>query len=222
MNEPSALAEAMKRLRRTPTGAINDALAMDRLKGSAFGIWPSRGFEDTRIAGPALTLRYAPTRGYGALSKTVYDIFYESEPGQIVVIDGGGAEYSFAGDNQGHAAMRAGMEGFVVDGYSRDVAGFRLLGLPLFIKGPTTRIQTGLYDLVSCGEQVEIGGVLVNPGDIVVGDADGVIVIPRDKLDLVLTNLDVIDKMEVLLEDAIAQRRPVAEVKAILAMKKPR
>ena len=215
-------AAVLARLRRTPTAAINDALAMSSLKGSAFGILPSRGFEDANIAGPALTVRYAPTRGHGALAKSMYDIFYEAEPGQVVVVDGGGAEYSFFGDNQAHTAKVAGMEAVVVDGYSRDVAGIRALGLPLYIKGPTTRIQTGLYDLVGYNVPVQIGGVVVNPGDIVVGDEDGVIVIARDNLDLVLENLAVIDQLEVDLEPAIAERRPVSEIKALLARKKPR
>ncbi len=215
-------ASALATLRETPTGVIHDALGLLGLKGATVGIRPARGFEDAHIVGPALTTTYAPCRGAGAYPRTVYDVIYEAEPGQVLVVAGNGGEYAFSGDNQAHALKMHGFEALVIDGGSRDIAGIRQVGMPLFITAPTARVTVGYVDLVAVNEPVLLGGIRVNPGDIVVGDEDGVVIVPRDRVDEVLEKVAEVNRIEGEMEVAIEQRRPVAEVKALLAQKKPR
>lgn len=214
--------ETLAILRKTPTGVVHDALGLAGIKGAVVGIRPARGFEDAHIVGPALTTAYALTRGTGAYPRSVYDVLYEAEPGQVLVVAGGGADYAFTGDNQANAAKAHGFEGMVIDGGARDIAGIRAVGLPLFITAPSTRVTAGYLDLVAVNEPVQIGGIVVNPGDIVVGDEDGVVIIPRQALATVVENIKTVTEIEEQMEKAINEGRPVEEVKALLAKKKPR
>jgi regulator of RNase E activity RraA len=212
--------ETLDFLRNTPTGVINDALGLAGLKGAVVGIHPARGFEDARIAGPALTVSYARSKGIGQFPKSMYDVYYEAEPGKVVVMAGGGEAYSFSGDNQANAAKQHGFEGIVIDGGCRDVAGIRALGMPLYVTAVTTRVNVGEFDIVGVDVPVQIGGILVNAGDIVVADEDGVMVIPQERLDEVVENIRTVNSIEEQMEAAITAKRPVAEIKALLAKKK--
>ncbi len=212
--------ETLDLLRRTPTGIMNDALGLAGIRAAVVGIRPARGFEDVRIVGPALTIDYAPCKGVGQYPKSIYEVYYEAEAGQVVVMAGHGADYAFTGDNQAHAAKQHGIEAIVIDGGARDVAGIRAVGMPLFITAPSPRVHNGVYDVVGVNVPVQVGGVLVNPGDIIVGDEDGVQVIPRELLDVVLENIRTVTAIEEQMEVAIASRRPVEELKPLLAKKK--
>lgn len=214
--------ETLDLLRNTPTGVINDALGLAGVKGSVVGIHPARGFEDVRIAGPALTVLFAPAKGVGAYPKSMYDVYYEAEPGQVVVMAGGGAAYSFSGDNQAHAAKQHGFVGMVIDGGCRDISGIRALGMPLYLTAPTTRVNVGNYDVVGVNVPVQIGGVLVNPGDVICADEDGVIVVPQEVLGTIAEHIRTVNSIEEQMEAAIAAKRPVEEIKALLAKKKPK
>lgn len=212
--------DAIAFLRETPTGVVHDALGLSGLKGAVTGIRPARGFEDVRIAGPALTITFAMSKGTGAYPKSMYDIYYEAEPGQVIVMAAEGLDYAFSGDNQAHCAKVHGMEAIVIDGACRDVAGIREIGMPLFVTHPTTRVNVGQYDAVAVNEPVQVGGVRINPGDIVVGDEDGLIVVPQEAVETVIANIKVVNEVESQMEAAIREKRPVAEIKTILAKKK--
>ncbi len=212
--------ETLDLLRRTPTGIINDALGLAGVKGAVAGIRPARGFEDMRIAGPALTIDYAPAKGIGAYPRSIYEVYYEAAAGQVVVMAGHGADYAFTGDNQAHAAKQHGIAAIVIDGGARDVAGIRAVGMPLFITAPSPRVHNGVYDVVGVNVPVQIGGVQVNPGDVVVGDEDGIVVIPQQILATVVENVRIVTDVEDQMEIAIKNRRPVEELKALLAKKK--
>jgi RraA family protein len=127
------------------------------------------------IAGTACTVRVAP--GDNLMVHKALDI---ARPGQIVVVDtGGGGHWAVLGDLVSTKAKHRGIAGFVVDGYIRDVSGIQSLGFPVFARGscvvgPTKNGPGEINYPVCCG------GVVVNPGDIVVGDENGVVVIPPD------------------------------------------
>jgi 4-hydroxy-4-methyl-2-oxoglutarate aldolase len=103
-----------------------------------------------------------------------------------------------------HAAAARKLGGIVVDGAIRDVAGIGALGLPAFSRS----VCAGSCDKDGPGEvnvPVSCGGVVVMPGDVVVGDEDGLVVVPRGSLGQVLENLDALVERE---------RRRVAEIRA--------
>lgn len=110
--------------------------------------------------------------------------------GQVVVIDtSGSARNAVVGDMIANKARHRGIAGFVIDGFVRDLAGVQDAGLPVFARGvtPIGPFHRGPGEI---NYPVCCGGVVVNPGDIVLGDADGVVVVPHDSAEALLARLD--------------------------------
>lgn len=108
------------------------------------------------------------------------------QEGYVMVIDGKAyKERPYFGDLIMGAAKAVGYAGMVIDGYCRDKQGCLELRFPVYSKG---QLQRGVIkkDLGEINGSIRCGGVTVNPGDLVMGGADGVTVVPRDKLEEVL------------------------------------
>lgn len=187
------------------------------LSGTMRSIRPARGFEDTKLVGPALTLEIKPSAGFDGKSLSPYDIYADAEAGQVSVVAGNGIEKIYTGDNQATLAKTYGLAGFVIDGGARDIAGIRRLGMPLWYKGSQTTSGGTVVSAVNV--PVTAGGVLVNPGDIIVADEDGVVVIPAEKLNAVMEQVAFIKDIEEALELLIKDKAPLAEIRALLAQK---
>ena len=102
-------------------------------------------------------------------------------PGDVIVVDGGGSvNNALIGEIMVRIAMKRGIEGFVIDGAVRDSTEIRDLNYPVYAKGITHRgpYKDGPGEI---NVPVQIGGVVVFPGDIVVGDMDGIAVVPSDQ-----------------------------------------
>ncbi|MFT4030071.1 MAG: methyltransferase [Protaetiibacter sp.] len=161
--------DLIARLGALPTANIGDA--MERF-GSAEGlraIWPG-----ARLAAPAFTVW---TRSGDNLA--IHQSLEQVVPGQVIVVNGGGdTTRALIGELIGGRARAAGVAGFVIDGAVRDASGLRELGVPVFARGvtPAGPYKNGPSRI---GVPIAIGGVVVCPGDIVVGDEDGVVVVPR-------------------------------------------
>ncbi len=105
---------------------------------------------------------------------------YSSKPGYVMVIDGKGyKDRPYFGDLIAHAAKAVGLAGLVIDGYTRDREGCTDLGIPVFSRGFLQR-SVIKKDPGCMNIPVVVGGITVNPGDLVVGGPDGVTVVPRD------------------------------------------
>ncbi|MBB4689220.1 RraA family protein [Amycolatopsis jiangsuensis] len=129
--------------------------------------------DGTPMAGTAVTVR---TRAGDNLA--VYRAFDHCRPGDVLVVDGGGAlDQALMGDIMTSFAERRGLAGVVVDGAIRDVAAIRQRPFPVFSRGVTHRgpHKNGPGEV---NVPVSIGGMVVHPGDLVVGDEDGVLAIP--------------------------------------------
>jgi 4-hydroxy-4-methyl-2-oxoglutarate aldolase len=119
-----------------------------------------------------------------------------AQPGDVIV---GAAEgftgIAVMGDNLALMARNAGVAALVTDGAVRDVAGIREVGVPMFSGGvtPNSAVRSGPGTV---GLPVVCGGVAVAPGDVLVGDADGVVVIPHARLADVVARLDQIRAAE--------------------------
>ena len=163
-----------------PTAELADAaeapIAMDpRIRP----VW--RG---ARVAGPAFTVRTAPGEFLSVREAA------EVAPAGAVLVVGGGGELRHAlwGDKLSRLALQRGIAGLVVDGAVRDRDGIEALGFPVFAAGsvptPPAREQRGELELpVACG------GLEVRPGDLVYGDADGVVVVPLERHDEIVARL---------------------------------
>ena len=139
-------------------------------------LWPN----PPRVAGPAFTIR---TGKYDNLM--FHASIYLAQPGDVIVVEAGDDEMAVAGGNVCAIAQRRGVAALVVDGVIRDVVESREKRFPLFARGvspiPAKRVGDGAMNV-----QVRCGGVIVNPGDVVVADEEGIVVVPRARAEDVL------------------------------------
>ena len=99
---------------------------------------------------------------------------------EIYVCTGSSLRYALWGELMSTRAMKLGAAGAVVDGYSRDTFGILQLGFPVFSSGRYAQDQGPRGKVLDFRVPLEIEGVRINPGDIIFGDIDGVIVIPQE------------------------------------------
>jgi 4-hydroxy-4-methyl-2-oxoglutarate aldolase len=126
-----------------------------------------------RVGGPAFTVRCAPGDNL-----MLHAAIYRAEPGSVIVVEAGDADYAVAGGNVCAVAQRRGIAAFVVDGVIRDLAEVREMRFPVFARGviPIPGTKKAIAPL---NGQVRCGGATVNPGDVVVADEEGIVVVPR-------------------------------------------
>ncbi|GAB2781044.1 RraA family protein [Streptomyces chlorus] len=137
-------------------------------------------WDSPRVAGPAYTVRCEPGDNL-----MLHAAIYRAEPGSVIVVESGDADHALAGGNVCAVAQRRGIAAFVVDGVIRDLGEVREAGFPVFSRGvipiPGTKKKIG-----ALGEPARVGGVLVHPGDIVVADEEGIVVVPAAREEEVL------------------------------------
>jgi 4-hydroxy-4-methyl-2-oxoglutarate aldolase len=160
----------------SPT-SLADALTRDCVMDIGIRpLWPGM----LRVAGPAYTVRCVPGDNL-----MVHAAIYRAAPGDVIVVEAGDVDYAVAGGNVCAVAQRRGVAGFVVDGVIRDVAEARERGFPVLARG-IIPIPGAKDRLGALGGPVRVGGVDVQPGDIVVGDEEGVVVVPAARAAAVL------------------------------------
>jgi 4-hydroxy-4-methyl-2-oxoglutarate aldolase len=165
-------AEAGEVLAATPTTALADLLGRDHVMDIGIRpLWPS-----PRVAGPAFTVR-CPTGDNLMLHAAIH----RAPPGSAIVVESGDLDYALAGGNVCAVAQRRGIAAFILDGLIRDLAEVRELEFPVFARGVIP--IPGAKEVVEpLNGRVVCGGVSVDAGDVVVGDEDGVVVVPRARL----------------------------------------
>ena len=128
--------------------------------------------------------RALPVRCYPGDNLALYQGIDAARPGDVLVFDCGGYAAGHFGDMMAHACLAKGVAGVVIDGTCRDRNDIVELGLPVFTRGlnPAGTVKASLGKV---GERVIAGGVAVEPGDIVFGDCDGVVVVPAAEADQV-------------------------------------
>lgn len=178
---------------------LSDALDRLSIAGQCQKIKPCD--PSFRLAGRAFTVLYEPTT---IETGNVGDFIDDVPPGRVVVIDNRGRDdVGTWGNILTEFAHHKGIAGTVIDGNNRDVALCRELGYPIFSFYTWMRTGKGRIQLKGLEVPVIIGGVVVNPGDIVRGDADGVVVIPKVREAEVLDIAEHIAHEEQQLRDAI-------------------
>tara|TARA_R110002094_G_scaffold111900_7_gene108652 strand:+ start:72 stop:782 length:711 start_codon:yes stop_codon:yes gene_type:complete len=173
-------AEDVARLARFATPDISDS--MNRLYTMSRDITHLVG--PRTVCGPVCTVEVYP--GDNLMVHKVLDV---AQPGDIVVVHGGSGPNGIIGDLIATKARHRGIAGFIVDGLVRDVAGIEAVGMPVFGRGvtPMGPLHRGPGEInypISCG------GTVVLPGDVVVADENGVVVVRRDFLTDLLERLE--------------------------------
>lgn len=205
---PQNTLEGFKELLRyeSPTCATSDA--MGRFNAMDSGMKPL--FEGIRFVGTAVTVKTLAS-DIAAAFKAI-DL---SKPGDVVVIDShGSTDTAFWGENMALSAMNRGVVGAVVDGACRDVEEIKRIGFPVISKGivPNVGSVSG-YGHVNV--PIQCGGVVVNPGDILIVDGNGVVAVPTEQAEEILGKTRQLLETEHVLQKKIKAGATIGELVGI-------
>lgn len=187
-----------------PTSVVSDAL--DEVDVNANGIVTGLPPADPNwhAAGWALPLRFEPVDDPGEPTNFPFAMLEAMAGGAVFVVDGAAPDLSCWGGMASRLAAQAGMAGVVVDGGFRDVPEVRRSGFPVFGRRPTPKSSQRRVEVAAVGDPVMVGGVTVAPGDVVVADATGVVVVPDDDVEAVGAAASTIREEEATLDEEIA------------------
>lgn len=184
-----------ERLSKLQVSHLSDAMGRTGVLDGLHPVNPqsrlvARAFTVRAMPGDNLTLHWAVT---------------QAQPGEVIVVDAGGLlSVALWGELMSLAAQARGIAGLVIDGAIRDQETLATMDFPVYAKGSTPRgpVKASMGEI---NTPISCGGVVVKPGDLIVGDADGVAVIPQEKLDAILSAAEAIAAKEEMLKEKIAR-----------------
>ncbi|KAL3248763.1 hypothetical protein ABHI18_011898 [Aspergillus niger] len=192
------------------TPGISDALDKLGIPGQALGIMPLTNYEKVTV-GPAFTVRYVPASDPPG---SVGDFIDDVAEGDFVVIDNSGrTDCTVWGDIMTQYAGLRGIAGTVIDGVCRDVNRAIKDEYPIFTAGRWMRTGKDRVQVGGVNESVGIGKVRVNPRDIVVADANGVVIVPRHRAREVAEVAQKIEKSEEGIREMIMGGASIGEAR---------
>jgi regulator of RNase E activity RraA len=200
-----------ERLQALATSNLSDALDKLGLSGAVIGIVPQWG--RTKVIGRAMTIRMTAA---GAVQSTAHlgvDAIQACEPGDVIVIDNrGDRQNNCWGEILSMASLKRGIAGVVVDGAVRDVDACEDFGFPVHARGTVPITARGRIVQEAWNVPIRLGNVAVRPGDVVVADVNGVVVIAWAQLDAVLAAAEAIFEKETQMIEALRAGRSIVEV----------
>lgn len=224
MTEPTSLtadtsltAETRRMLGEVSTATLTTRLFAQGLRNTFLhGLGPLRGYGRS-LVGEAFTLRYIPAReDIDVLSAfSDYDhpqraAIEQAPPGSVLVMDCRGADRAAcAGNILMTRLARRGVAGMVTDGSVRDSGSIAAMDLPVYVKSRSAMTNLALHHAVDLNVPIGCAGVAVYPGDVVVGDADGVVCIPRHLVDEVTREAAEMEATEALILRRVADGLPL-------------
>lgn len=186
---------------------LSDVLRGLGLRCHTVGLFPLDN--TTSVCGRAVTMRNIPSRDpktWHADQVTLMTLAEHAGPGDVLVVDAGGEpDVTPVGSNTIRHLKKAGVGGVVIDGAVRDTAEIVEVGLPVLARSRTVASSQG-YFYTTCvnTEPVRIGSIMVAPGDIVMADRDGLVVIPKERADDVLELARIRKQAEADIQGALA------------------
>lgn len=197
------------RASKLDTAAISDALDRFSIEGQCFGIKPRA--DSFELVGRAFTVLYEPAT---LKDGNVGDYIDDVPLGRVIAIDSRGRDDSSVwGNILTEVAHIKGIAGTVIDGNNRDVALSRQLGHSLFSVDHWMRTGKGRNQVKAIEVPIVLGGVVVKPGDILRGDADGVVVVPQGFEDKILEIAEEIASHEDQIRDAVRRGQRLDEAR---------
>jgi 4-hydroxy-4-methyl-2-oxoglutarate aldolase len=203
--------ELVSRLAKLDTCAASDALDRLGLRGATIGIrpvWPC-----ARIVGRAVTCKIKPA----GLEKSKVHLgtpaIEAAKASDIIVVDNGGRpDVSAWGGLLSLASKQKGLSGVVIDGACRDVDESRDVGFPVYARAVVPVTARGRIMQDSINQEIQCGGVQVHPGDLVIADGSGVVIIPSSRAQEVVSEAEKIAAHEAKMAEAVRSGRSVVEV----------
>jgi len=195
------------------TPGVSDALDKLGLPGQCLGVAPLDNYSKV-IVGPAFTVQYVSA---SVPPGTVGDFIEDVAPGDVVVIDNGGrTDCTVWGDIMTQYAGTRQIAATVIDGVCRDVNKALGDGYPIFSKGRFMRTGKDRVQVQSVNQPVSIGTARVSARDIVVADANGVVIVPRARAAEVAACARQIESIEADIRALITQGKTLKEARAAL------
>ena len=195
------------------TPGVSDALDKLGLPGQCLGVAPLDNYSKV-IVGPAFTVQYVSA---SVPPGTVGDFIEDVAPGDVVVIDNGGrTDCTVWGDIMTQYAGTRQIAATVIDGVCRDVNKALGDGYPIFSKGRFMRTGKDRVQVQSVNQPVSIGTARVSARDIVVADANGVVIVPRARAAEVAACARQIELIEADIRALITQGKTLKEARAAL------
>lgn len=190
------------RCEKLSTTNISDALDALGLRGATYGIHPIME-RWGKLVGRAVTIKLTAA---GLTTKKHHlgiKAIDAAENGDVIVIDNGGRlDVSCWGGCLANGAKMKGISGVCIDGAARDIDDFIEADFPVYARGPVVATARGRVIEEDTNVLIQFGGVQVRPGDVIIGDHSGVVVIPWEKLDEVLTKAEAFwEKEEQMIAD---------------------
>lgn len=168
---------------------------------------------EMRVAGPAFTMLGRPERSTDRAIRKGVKAVDALQRHTVAVMDCSGEEITgHWGELLTNGALVRGCTGAVIDGGTRDVATILKMSFPVFCKYRSPADAKGRWNVVDFDCPVRIGGVPVAPGDFIVGDADGVVVVPRDLVVDVLLEAEEVAKTETEIRQRVRDGQSVAKL----------
>ena len=195
------------------TPGVSDALDKLGLPGQCLGVMPLANY-DTVLVGPAYTVQYVSA---STPPGTVGDFIDDVAPGDVVVIDNQGRiDCTVWGDIMTQYAGQRGIAATVIDGVCRDVTKALGDGYPIFSKGRFMRTGKDRVQVQAINQPVSIGTARVCARDIIVADANGVVVVPRERAREVAATARRIEAVEAQIRTQISQGKSLRQAREAL------
>jgi 4-hydroxy-4-methyl-2-oxoglutarate aldolase len=199
----------VERASRLDCASLSDAMDRLGIPGQCFGIKPLD--HKFRMAGRAFTLLYTPV---GIPLGNVGDFIDDVPAGNVVVIDNGGREdATIWGDILTYCAHKRNVAGTVIDGVCRDTALALSLDYPMYTKGYYMRTGKDRVQLEATNVPVTVGHVRVQAGDILRGDSDGVVALPKAREDEILETAEGIERAEAKIRELVGSGLTLREAR---------
>jgi regulator of RNase E activity RraA len=200
-----------KRLDKLSTTNLSDALDKIGIRGAVIGIRPLFGMP--KVIGRAVTIKMTAAGMVKSKRHLGIDAIATAAPGDVIAIDNRGDLYNNCwGEILSCAAKKKGILGVFIDGAARDIDVCQEIAFPVFARGvvPITARGRIMQEHFNC--VIRLGDVQVRPGDILVGDTNGLVVIPPEKIDEVISAAEDIFEKEELMKADILKGMDILEV----------
>ena len=197
--------------KKLSTTNISDALDALGLASGISGILPA--FDCPKIFGPVVTLKITAAGLTPSKSHLGIDAIVCSKKGDIIVIDNGGREdVSCWGEILSYGAKSKGVAGVVIDGAFRDIDDIKIVNFPVFARAVVPVTARKRIMGLETNKIIQCGGVQVRPGDFIMADGSGVVIIPSEKLFEVLSKAEELFNKEQAMIKEIKAGEPIDKV----------
>lgn len=208
MQNQESRSELVERLSRIPyTGAISDIMDEMGLHDQTLPQQIQSIAPGDVLAGRALTLLGEPTDSEdpNVIFVPYLRMLGEVKSGDVLISQPNDDKAAHLGELSSETAQYRGATGAVIDGGVRDTSYIQRIGFPVFAKYRTPRDIVGRWRLVDFKTRITIGNVEIHPGDYVVGDGDGVVILPQEPAEEIVTRAEEVVQTENMVRKEILQ-----------------